>query len=282
VRNGLFTLSYDSHLVHTCCLSSLGPSDLLSASEDVSEGVMWFWELRDPKKSLHTSTSHTVHTSALSPAPLTPSILAMTAKDAARAKKMIDLTRKRRKDLSILVSSMSESSSLLSLSFASTFQPSKSFEGKLLKSLTKYHKSRSLDEIEESMTKGLEELGGKYQAQAQALKLKMEEKEAKKIEREAKKVEKFEEKKISKSGFGDKKSLDSARRVMTQFFGKTPLGKAPASALAITPAGERGGVLSPEGQVMPPPPPPGLGSAGGVRSTNKGLRAGPFSHTPQE
>lgn len=276
-----FTLDYFT-LFYSFPMIIAGSSDLLSASEDFTDGVLWFWELRDLKKALHTSLSadsHPApHTSGHIPAPSSLFIPPMAAKDAAKAKKMTDLIRKRRKDLSVLLLSINESISLLS---QSTLPTTKSHESKLMKSFTKLYKSSSLDEIEEGMRKGLEELGGKYQAQAQAIQRKLEEKEAKKSEKEAKKIEKVEEKKISKTGFGDKKSLDSARRVMTQFFGKTPVGKGPVAALAFTPAGG-GALLSPECQVMPPPPPPGLGSASAARSSLKGSRAGPSFHTPQE
>ena len=243
------------------------------------------------KKSLHPSnpptSSHSLHTS---PAPAQTLAPLMTSKDATRARKMIDLIRKRRKDLSLLSLSIDESFKLLSQSTSSTtFQPSKAYEAKLMKAFTKLHKSSPLDNIEESLRKGLEELGGRYQAEEEAMKKKMEEKEAKKVEKVAKKVEKEEEKKISKSGFGDKKSLDSARRVMTQFFGKTPVGKAPSQSipLAFTPA-PLPNLVSPEGvgavdQGMPPPPLPlPIGESCALRSVDKGLKSAPTSITPQE
>lgn len=254
----------------------------MSASEYDTEGVAWFWELREVKKSLYPSTPPSaLHTS---PIPASTSAPLMSSKDAARARKMIDLIRKRRKDLSLLSASIHESLALLLPSISPTFHAAKAYESKLTKSFTKLHKCPSLDEVEDGLRKGLEELGGRYQAKEEALKRKMEDKEAKKCEKEAKKSEKEEVKKISKSGFGDKKSLDSARRVMTQFFGKTPLGKAsgpnPAAALTFTPGPS---LMSPEGGVdrgMPPPPLP-LGGSSAIRSVNKGL-GGPTSLAPQE
>lgn len=82
------------------CVTRTALLDPVAATEDTDPDMLWFWELRDVKKAWLPSATAAMAPTGTQAATQAPATAAKPSAAATRNKKMTEMFRKRRKDVS--------------------------------------------------------------------------------------------------------------------------------------------------------------------------------------